>query len=88
MCVFLDLYQTTHLQYHSFIISIIGKCFLFVSDLFDYDGAYQKCGTEGGRLFEPKNNLANARVTAASRSKLTDDPDFWIGITDKNDEGR
>ena len=69
-------------------ISITGKCFLFVSDLLDYDDAFQKCGSEGGRLFEPKNNLANARVTAVSRSELTSVPDFWIGITDKNDEGR
>ena len=72
----------------SCFITITGKCFLFVSDLLDYDAAFQNCNAEGGRLFEPKNNLANAKVTAVSRSKLTNDPDFWIGITDKNDEGR
>ena len=69
-------------------IKIEGKCFLFVTDLMDYDAAIQKCSDEGGRLFEPKNNLANVKIKDAARSRLNSTPDFWIGVSDWINEGK
>lgn len=67
-------------------VRLKGKCFLFVNETLDYEGAYQKCSQEGGRLFEPKNQPANGLVAKVAANELGSD--YWIGITDQLNEGK
>ena len=69
--------------------NIKGKCFLFVNDTVEYEEAIAACAVEGGKLFEPMNGPSNAFMgkTAATQFDV-DQPQFWIGITDKDNEGQ
>lgn len=68
-------------------LKLDSKCFLFVSQTFDYDGAVNNCIAEGGRLFEPKNEHANDRIARVALSRLASPLDYWIGIDDLDDNG-
>jgi len=68
---------------------LFGKCFYFGQNSLSYDSANEECLNIGGRLFEPKNDLANGYIASVSKNFLkTSEPAYWIGITDLQMEGK
>ena len=67
---------------------ILDSCIWLSGDQKDFDSAQQQCAqlVHNGRLFEPKNRLQNDLVLTLLKSLQPSN--WWIGITDRQSEGR
>ena len=67
---------------------ILDSCIWLSGDQKDFDSAQQQCAqlVHNGRLFEPKNRLQNDQVLTLVKSLQPSNA--WIGITDRQSEGR
>ena len=67
---------------------ILDSCIWLSGDQKDFDSAQQQCAqlVHNGRLFEPKNRLQNDLVLTLVKSLQPSN--WWIGITDRQSEGR
>ena len=67
---------------------ILDSCIWLSGDQKDFDSAQQQCAqlVHNGRLFEPKNRLQNDQVLTLVKSLQPSN--WWIGITDRQSEGR
>ena len=67
---------------------ILDSCIWLSGDQKDFDSAQQQCAqlVHNGRLFEPKNRLQNDLVSTLVKSLQPSNA--WIGITDRQSEGR
>ena len=65
-----------------------GKCYYFVSSLFNHANAQKFCQDQlGGVLFEPQSPEVNDQIYNAAVEYLGPETGIWIGIDDLNQEG-
>jgi hypothetical protein len=67
-----------------------GKCFLISTEFLNFDMARPKCIARGGILFEPCNDQNNGVLVDQVENKFGENVEvnFWIGITDKENNGQ
>ena len=61
------------------------KLYEFNDDLLTYSNALRICKENGGKMFEPKNELVYNNIVKISKEKALGN--IWIGINDLSNEG-
>ena len=64
------------------------KEYLVHEEAKSYEGAVSHCVTNGGKLAEPKSDVANDDIVSLAESNILQFSHLWIGIDDKSQEGQ
>jgi len=68
----------------------VSNCYLFGNETMNFTEAMQFCEANGGKLAEPRRERETNAINRMIKKDAVDDVDknYWIGLTDIDDEGR